>query len=79
MRTNRISKYQTQREVVRKMVHASGSATKKISEKTLTKRQPRDRFEDLMGGEFFNGAFKKNLLIFHECPTRKDAFAVITG
>lgn len=79
MRANRIGKYQAQRKVAWKLVRESGSATKKISKKTLTKRPPRDRFEDLMGGEFFNGAFKKNLLIFHECPTRKDAFAVITG
>ena len=61
------------------MVHESGSATKNISKKTLTKRQPRDRFEDLMEGEFFNGAFKKNLLILHERPTRENVFPVITG
>jgi hypothetical protein len=61
------------------MVHGSGSATKKILKKTLMRRNPGDRFEGLMEREFFNGAFKKNLLIFHECPTRKDAFPVITG
>ena len=61
------------------MVHGSGSATKKILKKTLMRRNPGDRFEGLMEREFFNGAFKKNLLIFHECPTRKDAFPVIMG
>jgi len=65
--------------MVGKMVHGSGSTPKKISKKTLTKRQPRDRFEDLMEGEFLNGAFKKSLLILHERPTRKDVFPVITG
>jgi hypothetical protein len=61
------------------MVHGSGSATKKILEKTLIRRKPGDRFEGPMEREFFNGAFKRNLLIFHECPTRKGAFPVITG
>jgi len=56
------------------MVHGSGSTLKKISKKTLTKRPTRDRFEDFMEGEFFNGAFKKSLLILHERPTRKDVF-----
>jgi hypothetical protein len=56
------------------MVHGSGSTPKNISKKTLTKRPTRDRFEDLMEGEFFNGAFKKNLLILHERPTQKDVF-----
>jgi len=56
------------------MVHGSGSTPKKISKKTLTKRPTRDRFGDLMEGKFFNGAFKKNLLILHERPTRKDVF-----
>jgi len=69
----------SQRKVVGEMVHGSGSTPKKISKKTLNKRQPRDRFEGLMEREFFNGAFKRNLLILHECPTRKDAFPVITG
>jgi hypothetical protein len=61
------------------MVHASGSTLRKISKKSLIKPPPRDRFEDLVEGEFYNGAFKKNLRIFHECPTRKGAFSVITG
>jgi hypothetical protein len=74
MRTNKIGKWQTQRKGVGKMVHGSGSTPKKISKKTLTKRPTRNRFEDLMGGEFFNGAFKKNLLILHERPTQKDVF-----
>jgi hypothetical protein len=74
MRTNKIGKWQAQRKVVGKMVHGSGSTLKKISKKTLTKRPTRDRFEDFMEGEFFNGAFKKSLLILHERPTRKDVF-----
>jgi len=61
------------------MVHTSGSTFKKISKKSLIRSPTRDRFEDLVEGEFYNGAFKKNLLIFHECPTRKGAFPVITG
>ncbi|MBP1698536.1 MAG: hypothetical protein H6Q41_3724 [Deltaproteobacteria bacterium] len=61
------------------MAHASGSILKRISKKRLIKPSTRDRFEDLVEGEFYNGAFKKNLLIFHECPSRKGAFPVITG
>ena len=61
------------------MVHGSGSTPKKISKKTLTKRHTKDRFEDLMEREFFNGAFKKSLLILHERPTQKDVFPAITG
>jgi len=61
------------------MVRGYQSSLKKISKDTLIKHPPRDRFGDLMKGEFFNGAFKKNLLILHEHPTRKDAFPVITG
>jgi len=61
------------------MVHESGSTLKKISKKALMRRPTRDRFEDLMDGEFFNGAFKKSLQILHECPTQKDLFPVITG
>ena len=61
------------------MVHTSGSTLKKISKKSLIRSPTRDRFEDLVEGEFYNGAFKKNLLIFHECPTRKGTFPVITG
>ncbi len=61
------------------MVHGYGSPPKKISKKALIKHSARGRFEDIMEGEFFNGAFKKNLLIFHERPALKDAFPVITG
>jgi hypothetical protein len=61
------------------MVYPSESTLKKISKKSLTKPPPRNRFEGFMEGEFYNGAFKKNLLIFHECPTRKGAFSAITG
>jgi hypothetical protein len=61
------------------MAHASGSSLKKISKKSMIKSPSRDRFENLVEGEFYNAAFKKNLLIFHECPARKGAFSVITG
>jgi len=61
------------------MVHGYGPPVKKISKKTLMKPPSRDRFGVLMEGEFFNGAFKKTLLILHEHPTRKDAFPIITG
>ena len=61
------------------MVHGYESPLKKISKKTLLKHPPGDRFGDLIKGEFFNGAFKKNLLILHEHPTWKDAFPIITG
>ncbi len=61
------------------MVRSSGSTLKKISKKTLVKRPTRDRCGDLMEGEFYNGAFKKNLLILHEHPTQKDVFPIITG
>ncbi len=61
------------------MVHGYGSPLKKISKKTLIKHLSRDRFGDLMEAEFFNGAFKKTLLILHEHPTRRDAFPIITG
>jgi hypothetical protein len=64
---------------VEKMASDSGPLLKKISKKTFIKHPPRDRFEDLMEGEFFNGAFKKSLLIRHERPTQKDIFPVITG
>ena len=61
------------------MVHGSWSALKKISKDTFIKHPPRNRLEDLMEGEFFNGAFKKSLLILHERPAQKDAFPAITG
>jgi hypothetical protein len=69
----------SQRKVVEKMGCDSGPPLKRISKKTFIKYPPRDRFEDLMAGEFYNGAFKKNLLILHERPTQKDIFPVITG
>lgn len=61
------------------MVHGYGLPYKKIPKKTLIKHLSRGRFGDLMEGEFFNGGFKKTLLILHEHPTRKDAFPIITG
>lgn len=62
------------------MVHRSVRTTKRMLEKTLTQRQTRDRFfEELIGGEFFNGAFKKNLLILHEDPTQKGLSPILTG
>jgi hypothetical protein len=61
------------------MAYPSGSTLKKISKKSLTKPPRRNRFEGFMEVEFYNGAFKKNLLIFHECPAQKGALPVITG
>ena len=62
-----------------KMVHATRSTLKRISKKNLIKPPARIRFEDPVEWEFYNGAFKKNLLILHECPTRKGALTLITG
>jgi hypothetical protein len=61
------------------MVHACASTPKKISKKSLIRPPARDRFGDVVEGEFYNGALKKNLLVFHECPPRKGGFSVITG
>ncbi len=61
------------------MVHSSDSFSKKSSKRTLMKHHPGDRFEDLMKGEFFNGAFKKSLLLSHESAPRKQQFPLITG
>ena len=61
------------------MVYGSGPPLKKISKKAFIKYPPKDRFEDLLKGEFFNGAFKKTLLILHERPSQKDVFPAITG
>jgi hypothetical protein len=61
------------------MVHASGAALKKISKKSLIKPPARDRFDDPVEGEFYNRTSKRNLLIIHECPTRKGTFSAITG
>ena len=61
------------------MVHGSDSIPKKVLRKTLNKRHTKDCFDDLMKGELFNGAFKKSLLIFHECPPRREVSPVITG
>jgi hypothetical protein len=63
---------------VAKMLYGSGPVTKKISKKTLIKHRPGDRFDDLMRGEFFNGAFKKSLLVSHEWPPRKQLFRLLT-
>jgi hypothetical protein len=61
------------------MVHGSDSVTRKSLKSTLTKHHPDDRFEDLLKREFFNGAFKKSLLVSHESPPRKQQFSLITG
>ena len=61
------------------MVHGSDSVSKKSSKRTLTKHHTGDRCEDLMKGEFFNGAFKRSLLLSHESPPRKQQFPFITG
>jgi len=62
------------------MVHGSDSVSKKSFKRTVTKKHhPGDRFEGLMKGEFFNGAFKESLLLSHENPPGKQHFPVITG
>jgi hypothetical protein len=61
------------------MVHGFNSVTKNGLKRTMTKHRPGNRFEDLMKGEFFNGAFKKSLLLSHESPLRKQPFPFITG
>ncbi len=61
------------------MVHGSDSISKKSSKRTLTKHHPGDRNENLMKGEFFNGAFKKSLLLSHESPPGRQQFPLITG
>jgi len=61
------------------MLQGSGLITKKIIKKTLTRHHPGDRFEDLMKREFFNGAFRKSLMLSHEFPTRQPIFPWITG
>lgn len=62
-----------------RMLQGSGPFTKKISKKTSTRHHPGDRFEDLTKGEFFNGAFRKSLMLSHESPTRRQLFPWITG
>ena len=79
MRTAQIDEGQTKRKGVAKVLYGSGPVTKKISKKTLIKHRPGDRFDDLMRGEFFNGAFKKSLLVSHEWPTRKQLFPPLMG
>ncbi len=61
------------------MLQGSGPITKKILRKTSTKHHPGDRFDDLMKGEFFNGASRKSLMLSHESPIRKQLFPWITG
>ncbi len=61
------------------MLQGCGPITKKITKKTLTRHQPADRFENLMKGEFFNGAFRKSLMLSHESPTRGPLSPWITG
>lgn len=79
MRINNIGKYQIKRKGVAKMLYGSGSITKKISRKTLIKHPSGDRFDNLVRGEFFNGAFKKTLLLSHEWSARKQLFPLLTG
>jgi hypothetical protein len=61
------------------MLQGSCPITKQIAKKTSTKHHLGDRFEDLMKGEFFNGAFKKSFMLCHESPNRKQLFPSITG
>jgi len=61
------------------MLQSFGPITKQITKKPLTKHHLGDRFEDLMKGEFFNGAFKKSFVFSHESPNRKQLCPSITG
>ncbi len=61
------------------MPQGSGSITKNITKKTLTRHPPEDRFEGLMKAEFFNGAFRKSLMLSHESPVKEPLFPWITG
>jgi len=61
------------------MVHGSDSIPKKVLRKASNKRHTRDCLDDLLKGEFFNGAFKRSLPILHDCPPRRDVSSVITG
>jgi hypothetical protein len=61
------------------MLQGSVPITKKITKKTLTRHHPGDRFEDLTKGEFFNGAFRKSLMLSHESPIRQPLFPWVTG
>ena len=61
------------------MVHGSDSVSKKSLKSTLANHHSGDHFKDLMKGEFFNGAFKRSLLLSHESPPRKQQFPFITG
>jgi hypothetical protein len=61
------------------MAHSSDPITKKVSKKAVIKHDPEACLEDLMRGEFFNCIFKKNLLLSHEGPPKKQLFPSITG
>ena len=61
------------------MVHGSNSIPKKVLRKTPERPHPRDCFDNLMRAEFFNGAFRRSLLIVHECQARRNGPSVITG
>ncbi len=54
------------------MLQGSGPITKKITEKNSIKHHPGDRFQDVMGGEFFNRAFRKSLVLSQESQIRNN-------
>ena len=61
------------------MLQGSNPITKKITKKNSIKHHPGGRFQDLSGGEFFNGAFRKSLMLSHESPIRKQLLPWLTG
>ncbi len=61
------------------MFQGSGPITKKTTRKALTRHQPGDHFEHVVKGEFFNGAFRKSLMLSHESPTSQPLSPWITG
>jgi hypothetical protein len=56
------------------VLQESGPITKKTTKKTSPKHHPGDRLQGLLAGEFFNGVFKKTLMVSHESPFRKQLF-----
>jgi len=61
------------------MLQGSGPITKKIAKKSSTKHHPGDRFQDPSGGDFFNVAFRKSLMLSHESPIRKQLLPRLTS
>jgi hypothetical protein len=61
------------------MVQNSGSIAKKISKRIVTRFYFDGHFENPIKEDFFNLAFKKNLIVFHERPSSGKPALLITG